>query len=370
MTEPPTILARVMATPWVRDARRRRLTFVAASVVLAVLSLWPRPYLAKAALAPEVSTGSLSALLNGGGGGGGVLNLNALLGQGQSIEAGLAVARSHAVAEAVIGRLHLIGRHGFGDASHAEVKLRKIANIEAVRGAIIQVRVRDTDPVVAVDLAAAFSAAIQDRLSAIAVQQTSERRAVAVNRLKGATADLARAQAALTAFRENNKLAAPESQLSVAVGHLATLQGEVQAKQVALDTLLRFATPENVEVKSTQAEIAGLQSQISQLQSASSGAGLEGLSGMPAKDTEYFNLFRDERYYESLYTIYTRYLEGATIDELSAQNNLTQLEPAYLDPARQFNTWAVGLLIVTILLAGASEFYLLSPPVGGRRAAA
>jgi len=30
----------------------------------------------------------------------------------------------------------------------------------------------------------------------------------------------------------------------------------------------------------------------------------------------------------------------------------------------------VGLLIVTILLAGASEFYLLSPPVGGRRAAA
>ena len=130
-----------------------------------------------------------------------------------------------------------------------------------------------------------------------------------------------------------------------------------------LDTLVRFATPQNVQVKSAQAEIAGLQSQIAQLQSASSG-GPESLAGMPAKDTEYFNLYRDERYYENLYTIYTRYLEGATIDELSAQNNLTQVEPAYLDPARQFNAWAVGLLIVAVLLAGAAEFYILAPPVG------
>jgi uncharacterized protein involved in exopolysaccharide biosynthesis len=354
-----------METAWVRDARRRRSTLAILAGILAVLSLWPRPYLAKAELAPEPSSGGLSAMLAGGVPGG-ALNLNALLGQGQSIEAALAVARSHAVAQGVLIRLHLADHREFGDPPRAEVKLRKLVNIEAVRGAIIQIKVRDHDPQFAVTLASAYAAAIQDRLATIAMQQTSERRVVAVVRLNGATVALAKSQAALTAFRETNKLAAPESQLNVAVGHLAILQGQLQAKQVELDTLLIFATSGNVQVKAAQAQVASLQSQIAQLESNSSEAGVESLQAMPAKDTTYFNLYRDERYYESLYAIYTRYLEAATIDELSAQNNLSQIEPAYLDPARQFNVWAAGLLFVVILVAAASEFYVLNPPVGSK----
>ena len=53
MTPPPTILGRVMTTPWLANAGRRRPVFLVVALALGVLSVWPRPYLAKAELAPR-----------------------------------------------------------------------------------------------------------------------------------------------------------------------------------------------------------------------------------------------------------------------------------------------------------------------------
>ncbi|MDQ2859260.1 MAG: capsule biosynthesis protein, partial [Pseudomonadota bacterium] len=286
------------------------------------------------------------------------------LGRPQSIETELAVGRSHAVVRDVIARLHLIGRRGLRDASQADVKLRKKVNIEAVRGSILQVKVWDTDPAFARELAAGFADEIHDRLASLNLEQTGEKRAVAENRMSDATIRLAKAQAAIARFRASNKLAAPEAQLGAAVTQLASLQGRLQAKRVQLNTLLGFATTDNVQVKAVQGEIVSLQAEIARAQSPSGSAGAATLAGMAAKNSEYFNLYRDERYSQVLYEIYTRYLEATTIDELSANNNISMLEPAYVDPARQFNIWAVALFWLVVLLALTSEFYILRPPVG------
>jgi len=284
-------------------------------------------------------------MLSGGGGGG--LNLSALLGQHQSIEGELAVSRSHAVARDVILRLRLIGRPGFRDADQAEVALRKKVNIEAVRGSIIQIKAQGADPAFARQLAAGYAAAIRDRLATLSLVQTAEKRAVAESRMSEATIDLAKAQAAIAQFREANKLAVPEAQLGAAVTQLALLQARLQAKQVQLGTLLQFATGENVQVRATP-----------------SGSGANTLAGIAAKDSEYYNLYRNERFAQILSDIYTRYLESTTIDEMSASNSVDLLEPAYVDPQRHLNVWAEGLLILVILAAITAEFYILRPPVG------
>jgi len=51
---------------------------------------------------------------------------------------------------------------------------------------------------------------------------------------------------------------------------------------------------------------------------------------------------------------------------MSAHENMNLIEPAYIDPNRQFNIPAVGLLILVLLVAATLEIYLLRPPVGAR----
>jgi capsule polysaccharide export protein KpsE/RkpR len=358
------IITTVMDSSWMRHPWRRRLVFGLLAALFALLAIWPRHYIAEAELVPQTSGTGLSSLLSGGATGSNILNLNNILGQGQSIEAGLAASRSHVVATDVISTLHLVGRPGFPTAAKAEVKLRQKVNIEAVRGAIIQIKARDSSPKFALQLAAGFSAAIERRLSSLSLEQTVAKRNVAADRLKDAAVGLARAQGALAAFRDANKLAAPEAQLGAAVSQLANLQAQLRAKQVELGELLRFATPNNLQVEAAQAAIASLKAQISQAQSTS-GADFAGtVEGTASKGAQYLNLYRNERFYEVISEIYTRYLEATTIDELSSSDTVSELEPPFVDPKLQYNIWAVGLLFLDALLAFGAEFYVLRPPLG------
>ena len=355
-----------MGSTWVRDARLRRAAFAVGCAILAVLCFFPRHYLAKAQLLPQAPGSGLSAMLSGGANSG-LLSLGALIGQRQSIEAELAIARSHAVVVKVIDRLHLTQRAGFRDPQAAIVKLHKKVNIEAVRGSILQIAVNDSDADFAKEIASAYAASIQERLANLNLRQTAAKRAVAEAKLNETSLKLARAQTALSHYRDINKMAAPEGQLGTAVLQLGALQGRLQAKQVELGTLLRFATNDNMQVQAARAEIAGLQGQIGQSLSQSGSPAAAGLAAMAAKDAEYFNLYRDVQFAQVLYQIYTRYLESTTIDEMSASDNVDIIDQPYLEPAWQINIAPVGLLAVVLLLAVASEFYLVRPPAGWAR---
>lgn len=353
-----------MQNPWLRRAGPRRVTLAVAALLLAVLSLWPEHYKAEAQLLPQDSGGGLSAALATQGGQGGLLSLGALLGNRQPVEADLTISRSHAVLDLIIDKLRLIGRPGYGNRRQAEAHLRRKLGIVAIRGSIIQITTQDRDPELARALAAATAAAIQDRLTAISLVEAAQKKGVATSRLKEATVTLARAQEALTQFRTAHNLPAPTQQLGSAVGLLASLEARVQAKQVELATRRQFATDNSIEVQQAQAELGALRSQLAAAKAPNSDLGAPNLASMSLMDTEYFNLYRDERAAELLYEVYKRYIEEVAVDELSANENLVLVEPAYVYPERQFNIWAVGALSIVILIWLMSEYYLISPPVG------
>ncbi len=89
------------------------------------------------------------------------------------------------------------------------------------------------------------------------------------------------------------------------------------------------------------------------------------LAAMAQQSAQYLNLFRDEKFAEALYSVYTRFLEQVTVDELSANANMDVIEPPYVDPALQYNVPpASGLLALVLIFALAAEFYVARPPVG------
>ena len=363
MTPPPSILASVMSSPWFRNARKRRLAFLIVAVLMAVLSIWPRKFEARAELKPSDNAGGLSSML---GQSGGLASLGALLGSHDSIETDLAIARSQAALRGALARLPPTERLHLGSGSDAEIAIRKKIDVSALRGSILQISAHDGDPIVARDIVAAYAAGIQDRLASLNVTQTEERKTVAVSRLAEASARLARAQTALTHFRTQNKLAAPELQIGSAVGVLASLQAKLEEATVQLRTTREFATPGNVQVQALEAEIASIKNQINEAQSSSGSSGGPTLGDISGQTAEYLNLFREEKIAATLSQLYTGALEQITVDELSANNSANLVEPPYVLPERQYNMLPVGLLLLAVLAAVTSEFYAITPPAGRR----
>ncbi|MEO7027639.1 MAG: hypothetical protein ABI056_08805, partial [Caulobacteraceae bacterium] len=314
---------------------------------------------------PVDAVGGLSALL---GQSSGLASLGALLGNHQSIETDLAIARSQAVLEGALAHLASARRDRLGRGDEARVRLRKKADIAALRGGLLQISVRDGDPDLAKAIAAAYVAAIHDRLGQLSLEQSAVRRAIAVERVGEAATRLADAQAAITRFRANNRVAAPELQLGAAVGGVAGLQARLAAKQVELETASRFATPNNIRVQALNAEIAGLRGQIEQAQSNSSALGSPTLGQMSLESSEYANLYRNVHIAETFYEVYTRALEQVTVEEMSAGASVSISDPTYVVPERQYNVLPFGLLILVIALALVAEAYDLAPPIGRRPA--
>jgi tyrosine-protein kinase Etk/Wzc len=359
MTPPPSIMELVLGSRWARDPWKRRGALAAATLVFAVLSVWPRHYVARTEMLPNDAGNTLSSVLGSAGGtAGGVLAFGNLIGNHASpIESDLTISRSQVVVADVVRRLHAEGLLS-GDLERAKAKLHHKATMEAMRGGILRVEVTDHDPVLAKAAVTDYVSSITERVAAITRVQAARKRQVTVSRLNAATTELAQAQEALDRFRAAHKLAAPEVQLGAAVSLVTGLQARLDADEAQLQALQRFATPSNFQVQALQSEVAALRDQIAGAQAnANSGEG-PSVGGMTPVITEYANLFRNERFAEAEYEIYKRYLGTVSVEDLAADINMDIVEPPYVDPDRQFNTPAVGALVLVILLGLLAEFYI------------
>jgi capsule polysaccharide export protein KpsE/RkpR len=260
----------------------------------------------------------------------------------------------------------MLGPAGDGPVEPAIRKIERMVTIRALRGSIIEIQVQDTDSDFAFKLATEYSHALQRRLTQLSLAQTEYKRTVLNNRMRDASERLARAEAAMNAFRTKYQLPVPDVQLGAAVSQLTGLQGELLAKQVELQTALRFSTDQSMQVKSIRSDIATLETQLHQAQmQARIPAGLTA-TGIADISSQYTDLNRDLHFAQALYESYARYLEGAAIEELTSDFNMQEIQPPFVDPSYHFNLWALGSLLVLVLFAAASELYMARPPLSRR----
>jgi capsule polysaccharide export protein KpsE/RkpR len=338
------------------------------ALIAAVLTVWPPTYVARAQLMPDQSGGGLASLLGASGSGGSALaSLGALIGGKNSIESDLTIARSAEVAADALRRLGADHYRSELEANRAASALQRQVDVEIVRGGIMQISVTNRDAGRAKALASVYLAAVRDRLGALDRQESTQNRAIAAERMTIATGDLAKAQAALDAFRLANRLAAPEVQLGAAVGAVAQLQARLQAEQVQLALLEKFATPDNIQVQASLAQISTLKSQLAQAQTNANASSAPTVGVLGQKISQYENLYRNEKFAEAEYEVYKRYLETVTVQILSAPLTMTVVQPPYLDPRQQYNLHFLGLLILIVAGGVVAEFYMLRPPPGFRR---
>jgi hypothetical protein len=352
-----------------RDPDRRRRGYALLALVLALLCVFPQPYVARTKVVPQ-DTASLG-LSSMTGGLGQFQGFAALLGGArQPVDMYLAIARGTEVSEAVIKRLNLVGPGGYSDERAAQRALERKVDIHALTGGIIEVETRGFDPAQAQALTKAYATAISDRIVALGHDRVDRKRRIVEARFKEAAARVAKAESQLEAFRRRNNLASPEAQLGSELALRANLQAQLQAKNVELQTVGPFLGPENPRLRALRGEIASLQGQIARTAQPGTDAAGPNVAGVSQVMGAYFDRYRDYRFAQALYEAYARSSEEVAVESLAGETaaDVQVIEAARLDADRKYNIPAVALLALVLLLAAFTEIY--APATGielGRR---
>jgi hypothetical protein len=357
----------------VADPRWRRRAYALIALVLAVLTVFPQPYVARAKILPQDSNSiGLGSMMNALGGQ--LQGFASLFGGAkQQIDMYLAVGRSDEVTVAVIRKLKLAGPGAHGSERSARVALAKKVDVHSLTGGMIEIEVRTRDAAEAEKLTGAYVEAISDRIVALGKDRVERKRAVVMQRFKEAADRVTETENALNEFRRRNRLAEPQTELGSALSVRAGLEAQLQAKQVELTTLQKFQGPENPQLMAVQSQVASLRAQIARSATPASGAAGPNVAGLSEVSGEYLDRYRDYRFAQALYDVYARSSEEVAVETLAGEtaSSVQVLEAPRLDADRKYNIAALALLALLVLGAAFTEIY--APATGirlfGKRAA-
>lgn len=347
---------------FVRNDRNRRLAYLVLGLVSAILIFFPQPYVAKAKIVPQdtgASAASTTALI--GALGGQASSIGTLLGGGRpSNDLYLIIGRSDSVANDVITSLGLVGPNApFRSFRKAKLYLDRHVDIHLLLGGVMEIETKLYDPEKAVRITTAYEHAIGRHLASFGKQIIQNKQRIVRQRYADAAARLANAEAEVNAFRRANNLADPEQQLGSALSQRAQLEAQLQAKLVELQTAEQFRGPESNELAAIRSDIAGLRQQIARTATPANTVGGPNVAGLTSVQLQYLNLYRNLRFQQAIVEVYQRSAEQVAVETLAAESAsyFQVIDPANLDPKRQYNVWAMALFAGIFLLALFTEWY-------------
>ena len=347
---------------WVAEVRHRRLIYLVAAAVAAVLIFFPRPFVARAKIVPQdtsASAASTTTLL--GALGSGSQSIGSLLTGGRpSNDLYLIIGRSDTVKADVIRALHLVGPdRQFGSEREASLWLDRKVDIHLLLGGVMEIETKLYDPGEAYRITVAYANAISRNLARFGRQIITNKKNILQQRFANSRRRVADAEAKFNAYRRANHLADPEAQLGAGLSARARLEGELQAKQVEYATLQQFRGPDSDELASLRGDIDGLRRELSRTTSPQTANIGPNVAGLTAIQLQYLTLFRDLQFQIQILNVYQRSSEQVEVEELAAESAsyIQVIDPAGIAPERQFNVWAIATLGGIILLALFTEWY-------------
>jgi tyrosine-protein kinase Etk/Wzc len=256
-------------------------------------------------------------------------------------------------------------------------RLLNSTTVSLSKEGIISVKVEETDPQLATDIANFYVANLDQMLARFATTEASKQRAFIAERMTETERELRRAEGALRQFQETNKVIALQEQARGAVETAAQLKGEIMASEVQLEVMRKFATDANPEVIKLRQRIEEMKRHLAQMQygkgwvlpaeNRNPGEPRNEIhipfAQVPELSLELARLMRDVKVQETVYTLLTQQLEQAKIAEardMPTVQTLDQAVPAdrKSKPKIRFNMAIAGItsLFSGILLAFVLEY--------------
>ena len=252
----------------------------------------------------------------------------------------VALMQSTTVFDRIIDRFKLIELYGVVYRVDARKLLDSRVHITLGRkDNIITVEVDDASPQRAADMANALVEELKRVTSRLAITEAQQRRLFFEKQLLETKTKLTQAQVALqgSGFTQGALKAEPKA---AAEGY-ARLRAEVTAAEVRAQTLRGYLSANATELQQAQGALAALRTQLAKAeQTVDSGA-----------DTDYIGKYREFKYQETLFDLFSRQYELARVDE-SREGAVLQVIDAAAPPERKSKPYRSLIAVVTTLVTG------------------
>jgi len=312
---------------------RRKMVIVKLCTAAALLSICysltlSNIYTASAKILPpqKDSGGGLSALLSQAGGLAGLAAGGMGLGGSSDLYMGLLKSRS--VADAVIKQLDLQKEFKTKNMDDTRKMLAGAVNFKSGKDGIISIDADNTDPKKAALLANTFVEELGRRSVQLNLSKAGSERMFLEKRLEVVKQDLRNAENDMKSFQEKYKTIKADSQATAAIEGIARLKAEIISKEVQLASLRNSMTDESNEVKTVQAAINKLKSQLGSMTGSGGMDVIPAMGNVPSLGVEYVRKLRELKIQEAIFEQLTKQFEVAKISEAKDSSTLQVLDEA------------------------------------------
>lgn len=338
-----------------------RLPLFAAVVSLAISMILPVTYKASTKLLPpQQAQSSATALLSQLGGLAGAAAGAAGIKNPNDVYVGM--LKSRTLADKLIAKYELKKVYNVDSQELARSILEANTNIAVGKDGLITIDVEDRNQTLVAKLANSYVNELVQMTTVLAVTEASQRRVFYEGQLEAAKNNLAKAEVSLKGTLDTHGVISVDSESRAIVETMARLRAQASAKEIELNSMRAFVTPNNPEYKRTEEALSSLRNELSKLENGRNAGQNE--AAPPAKNGGFENiqLLRDMKYYQMLYELLAKQYEAARLDEAKNPSIIQVLDPA-IDPERKFKPHrsmivvlsTLGALVLAILWAFVSE---------------
>jgi len=256
----------------------------------------------------------------------------------------VAFLKSRSVQDALIDRFDLIKRYDEKYRQYATKELEQRARVKSGKDGLITVDADDEDPQFAATLANAHVEELGKLLSRLAVTEAQQRRLFFEKQLSATNDKLVKAEQALRSSGVSASVL--KSSPVAAVEGLAKLKAAIAAQEIKLASMRGYLAESAFEFKQAQTELAAMRSQMARLESADPGPEAGG------KDSSsYIAKYRDYKYFETLFELFSKQYEIARVDE-SREGAVIQVVDVAVAPELKSKPKKAIIAVLATLAAG------------------
>jgi capsule polysaccharide export protein KpsE/RkpR len=366
---------------WIRRKLLLRVATIAVALSIGVVLLIPKQYEATTRIMPpdQASSGaSLLALMASRSSNLGPLGslASGLIGARTTTSLFISLLQSGTVSGHLVDRFQLQSVYRTRYHVDAAKRLARNTHInDDKKSGVITVQVSDRNPRRARDLAQAYLDELNGLVRQTSTSAARKERIFIEQRLRAATADLDRAQTALSEYSTRNNTIDLKEQTRAMVDAGARVEGELVLEQSSLNSLRQVYGDSNVRVREAEARIATLQRELhkvsgsaSDLNDAGSKSAISSaadiyppLRQLPRLAVPYANLYRTVRVQETVFELLTQQYESARIEEAKDIPAVNVIDPPGIPEKKSFPPRILLILLFTsVSLAAAAASILFS----------
>jgi uncharacterized protein involved in exopolysaccharide biosynthesis len=309
---------------------------------LAISFLIPPTYTAKTQfLPPQQQQSAAASMLASLGGLGGLAG--AVGGIKNPADQFLTYMRSVTIQDALIARFKLLERYESETKTDARLMLTAKVRASAGKDGLISVEVDDKDPQFAADLANAHVEELGNLLGKLATTEAQQRRLFFERQLTKAKEKLIQSEVDLKTTGISSSVL--KSNPATAIAAVAGLQAGVTAQEVKLGAMRGYLAETAPEFKQALNELANLKRQLAKQENDT-----PNINSIAAQG-DYVSKYREFKYNETLFELFTKQFEIAKLDESREGAVIQVLDPAQ-PPERKSKPNKSMITIIASLVAG------------------